>query len=69
MEYSLDEEDSTRQYPLAKILNPLTGPILERAGDTRGRALSRPWCNGLERPAPAAAFGFRSVFAAGSESG
>ena len=63
MEYTLDEEDCERQYPLAKILNPLTGPILERAGDTRGRALSRPWCNALECPAPAAASGFRSDFA------
>jgi len=36
MEYTLDEKNSERQYLLAKILNPLTRPILERAGIPAG---------------------------------
>ena len=32
MEYTLDEKNSERQYLLAKILNPLTRPILQQAG-------------------------------------
>lgn len=36
MEYTLDEKNSERQYLLGKILNPLTRPILERAGIPEG---------------------------------
>jgi len=36
MEYTLDEKNSERQYLLAKVLNPLTRPVLERAGVPAG---------------------------------